>query len=118
MSVENRSRHLGLLGTVIEVSSIAKNERAHDLAAAAAIAEVERLQRILNVFDDQSALQRWHRGAPPPPEVIEVLELAETWRVRKRPAERDDEHHGGPLSTGEVLERAGRVWLDLLLNGR
>lgn len=77
------SSHHGLLGTVIELHIWAVSHDAALAMEAASIAEMERLQDVFNAYDDSSALRRWRAGlAPSPPELDEVLELAETWRER------------------------------------
>ena len=80
-----RSRHLGVLGTVVEVSSVAADESSHDIANAAVLSEVERLQRVFDVFDERSELRCWERGeVTPSTDLVRVLMLAERWRVRSR----------------------------------
>jgi len=74
------SQHHGLLGTVIQARLVAENERAATAAEEALIAEMERLQRVFNVFDDESEVSRWRRGeVAPGAELVEVLGLANHW---------------------------------------
>ena len=66
-------RHHPLLGTMVELRIT--GTRDPQLAAridAAAVAEIEHLVSVFSVFDDDSGLQRWKRGAPPSPELSGV----------------------------------------------
>ncbi|MFV0258836.1 MAG: FAD:protein FMN transferase [Acidimicrobiales bacterium] len=79
----HRFRHHGLLGTVIELQ-VSGSEPAAAGADAAAVAEIERLQAVFNARDPGSELSRWAAdpAASAGPELAEVIELAEWWRVR------------------------------------
>jgi FAD:protein FMN transferase len=74
---------MGLLGTVIEVTSETVPERCGETTHDLVVAEIARLQRVFDSFNDGSALRRWLRGeAAAAGELIAVLELAERWRAR------------------------------------
>lgn len=81
-------RHLfrrhGLLGTVIDATVTGAGSAAIAAdAAAACFGEIERLQRVFNVFDEHSELRRWRSGETAPgPELTEVNALAAAWRER------------------------------------
>jgi thiamine biosynthesis lipoprotein len=77
------SRHLGLLGTVIEVRVTADPPGTGDRADAVVVAEIERLQAVFNARDDTSLLRRWAAGEHGiVDELAQVLSLAEQWRRR------------------------------------
>lgn len=57
-----RFEHLGLLGTMIDIS-VAGSDKAGALRANdQAIAEISRLERVFSAFDEHSELCRWRRG--------------------------------------------------------
>lgn len=75
------SRHAGWLGTVIEITSRATSADVSDAAHRTVMNEVARLQNVFDAFDPASNLRRWLDGTEAPlPELVEVLDLAETWR--------------------------------------
>lgn len=77
-----RSRHQGLLGTVVELRVETANEAAAMRIEKSIIAEIERLEHVFSAFDYSSELSRWQRGeAGAGAELSEVLRLAERWRV-------------------------------------
>ena len=95
------SRHQGYLGTVVD---LAIRSRAPALATRGEqlmIQELERLEAIFNVFDDASEISLLKVGkSNGGPELREVWDMAERWRV---------------LSGGAFSARAGRImrlWAD------
>lgn len=74
----------GLLGTVVDVRVRAHDATAVDRAIAAAVGEVERLERVFTTFDATSDLNRWRRGEldPPSDELAGALARAAAWRAR------------------------------------
>jgi len=60
------SRHHGLLGTVVELQVWADAAATVVAVETAAIAEIERLQRVFDVYDERSDLRRWMAGRAVP----------------------------------------------------
>ena len=73
------SRHQGLLGTDIEIQTVAEDRERAEAGQQAAINEIRRLQRVFNVYDPQSELRRNARYGDGP-ELTKVLDLADQWR--------------------------------------
>lgn len=97
-----RSHHENVLGTSLELKIAARSEREAARAEAAALAEIDRLARILSAWDPASEFSRWNatrgRATRVSPELFETLSLFEQWRART----------GGALNAG--AESIGRVW--------
>ncbi len=75
----------GVLGTSLDLSIHAPDAARAERAIAAALAEIERLDAILSTWREESAIMQLNRernGENLPPELIEVVELCETWRER------------------------------------
>jgi thiamine biosynthesis lipoprotein len=91
-----------VLGTSMEIKLAAVSQPDADRADAAALAEIKRLNGILSGYDPASEFSRWAgtRDQPRPvsPELMEVLNLWDIWRVRS----------GGALNP--AAEAIGRVW--------
>lgn len=91
-----------VLGTSMEIGLIASSEAAAHRAEAAAVAEIKRLNGILSGYDPASEFSRWARtrdeAVRVSPELMEVLKLWDSWRVRT----------GGALNP--AAEAIARVW--------
>jgi thiamine biosynthesis lipoprotein ApbE len=91
-----------VIGTSLELKIAAGSRWRAQQAADAALAEIERLAKILSGYDDESEFSRWFRtyGRPAQvsPELFEVLSLFDRWR----------DQTGGALDpSAEVVTR---VW--------
>jgi thiamine biosynthesis lipoprotein len=76
-----------VMGTVLEATLVAADEAAGRAALADVFTEAERLDRMLNVYDPESAVSRLNAaaGAGPqavPPELAELLGLSRGWSER------------------------------------
>jgi thiamine biosynthesis lipoprotein len=74
-----------VLGTSMELKVLARSEEEASVAESAAIKEIGRLQRILSAYDDQSEFSQWLRttneAVQVSPELFEVLNLFDKWRI-------------------------------------
>ncbi len=82
--VKRRYEHVGLLGTVIEVSVAAEDRQAADGVDARVVGEIHRLELLFSRFDGDSELCRWRRGEAVvvSPEFAELMGRALEWQVR------------------------------------
>ena len=75
-----------VLGTSMEIKIASNNEQYAVKAEEAALAEVDRLDKILSGYDSSSEFRRWMRTDKKPvevsPELFEVLSLFEQWRIK------------------------------------
>jgi thiamine biosynthesis lipoprotein len=75
-----------VLGTSFELQVVADSTRAAELAQAAALAEVDRLEQILSGYSATSELARWQatidEDVAVSAELATVLAAAECWRIR------------------------------------
>lgn len=75
-----------VLGTSLEMKVLATTESQADKAEAAALAEIDREAKILSSWDADSEFSRWFRtqgqAVHVSPELFEVLELFDKWRMR------------------------------------
>lgn len=96
------SHYENVLGTSMEIKLVAANEDAAERAEAAALAEIERLSKVLSGYDPASEFSRWARtrdiAVRVSPELMEVLKLWDSWRLRS----------GGALNP--AAEAITRVW--------
>ncbi|MCC6540132.1 MAG: DUF2271 domain-containing protein [Bryobacterales bacterium] len=96
------THHENVLGTSAEFKIAAPTPRLAAAAEQAALAEIDRLAKILSAWDAASEFSRWNstrgRAVPVSPELAEVLGLFDTWRART----------GGALNG--AAETIGRVW--------
>lgn len=94
--------HEHVLGTSLELRFAATSEADARLAETAALAEIDRLSRILSGYDSTSEFRRWLATRDEPrtvsPELFEVLALFDAWRDRT----------GGALDAS--AEVASRLW--------
>ena len=94
--------HEGVLGTSLELRFSANSAASASAAEAAALAEIDRLGKILSGYDATSEFRQWLATHGEPrrvsPELFEVLALFDTWRERS----------GGALDAS--AEVAGRLW--------
>ena len=94
--------HEGVLGTSLELKFFAHSAADAEAAEAAALAEFDRLGKILSGYDATSEFRQWlaTRGEAirVSPELFEVLALFDTWRERT----------GGALDAS--AEVAGLLW--------
>jgi len=99
-----------ILGTSLEVKVAAATEEDAERAESAAVDEIERLSNILSGYNPASEFSRWtrtsHQAVPVSPELLEVLNLFDTWRDRT----------GGALDAS--AETIGRVWKTAAAEGR
>lgn len=78
-----RSRHHGVLGTVLDLHLLADNEAKSAAAEQSVLNEVRRLERVFSVFDPTSDLSRWKRGEiEPGAELSAVLRESLFWHDR------------------------------------
>lgn len=79
-----------ILGTSLELQVVATHAAVARRAEAAVLAEVDRLAEILSAYSATSELSRWLEtvgvSVPVSPELAEILEAAEMWRIRTRGA--------------------------------
>jgi len=89
------THHHGLLGTVVELRIKADHERVAAAMDRCAVAEIERLEHIFNVYDESSEISRFKRGeCRPGRELEEVMGLADHWY---RLSDGAFDPHVGPL---------------------
>lgn len=100
-----------LLGTEVEVQVIATTRQDAEMAEGCALAEQERLTAILNRFDPSSELRRWllrpGERVALSADLLEVLRLAENWRVVSGGA-----FHAGADALGAIWQRAAQQGLE------
>jgi len=93
-----------VLGTSFEIKINALTDAGAQKAEAAALAEIDRLNKILSGYDASSEFSRWMRAPQKPlkvsTELYEVLALFDTWRERS----------GGALNPS--AETINKVWRD------
>ena len=91
-----------VLGTSMEIKLVATSDDAEESAEAAALNEIQRLNRILSGYDRDSEFSRWAKTANEPvavsAELMEVLKLWDSWQARS----------SGALNP--AAEAIGRVW--------
>ncbi len=75
-----------VLGTSFEFKVKALSEKQAEAAEAAALHEIERLQKILSGYDKESEFSKWVRTQQTPvkisTELMEVLQLFEAWKIK------------------------------------
>ena len=75
-----------VLGTSLEIKILAPTQKDAGIAEAAALNEIDRLAKILSAYDPESEFSRWLKSAPHAtqvsPELFEVLNLFDKWRLR------------------------------------
>jgi thiamine biosynthesis lipoprotein len=97
------SHYENVLGTSMELKVLAPSEKEASVAEKAALKEIARLGRILSGYDTASEFSHWlHTSGHPvkvSPELFEVLNLFDEWRIRT----------GGALdASAEVITRLWR----------
>ena len=84
------SNYENVLGTSMEIKIAADGEQHATKAENAALAEVDRLNKILSGYDASSEFSRWMKAEKKPvavsPELYEVLSLFEQWRIKSNGA--------------------------------
>lgn len=79
------THHENVLGTSLELSLDAETSAAADRAEAAALAEIDRLAKILSSYDKTSEFSQWFQtggqAVAVSPELLEVLSLFDRWRT-------------------------------------
>lgn len=102
--------HENVLGTSLEIKIATTAPADAAKAESAALAEIDRLAKILSTYDPQSEVSRWARTSGQPvrvsPELFEVLGLFDQWRART----------GGALDAS--AEVVSRVWKQAAAQGR
>ncbi|MDO7886568.1 DUF2271 domain-containing protein [Hymenobacter cheonanensis] len=92
-----------VLGTSLEIKLAAAAEPAATQAEAAALQEVDRLNKILSGYDASSEFSRWLRAPQAPvavsPELYEVLSLFDQWRLQS---------HGALDASAETVSKLWR----------
>nr|WP_294794711.1 DUF2271 domain-containing protein [uncultured Mucilaginibacter sp.] len=91
-----------VLGTSLEIKLKAQTDAGAQKAEAAALAEIDRLNKILSGYDANSEFSRWMRASQKPvkvsTELYEVLALFDSWR----------EKTGGALNAS--AETINKIW--------
>lgn len=104
------SDYENVLGTSIEIKIVADAKQNAAEAEDAALAEVDRLNKILSGHDSSSEFNQWMKADKKPiavsPELYEVLSLFEQWRIRSN----------GALDTS--AETIGKLWHDAAKQNR
>lgn len=75
--------HENVLGTSLELKFTADTPHSAEKAESAALAEIDRLNRILSRFDPNSEFRHWLASTSPKqisPDLFQVLALFDTWR--------------------------------------
>lgn len=97
------SDYENVLGTSMEIKIVADAEQNASRAEDVALAEVDRLNKILSGYDAGSEFSRWMRAEKKPmmvsPELYEVLSLFEQWRVKS---------HGALDASAETVSKMWR----------
>lgn len=105
-----RFHHENVLGTSMELKVTGVTETEAARAEGAVLAEIDRLAGVLSTYDPESEASRWLRSAGEPvvvsPELFEVLETFDRWRLRS----------GGALDP--AAEAACAVWRTAAAQGR
>lgn len=106
----HRFNHEHVLGTSLELKFAARSAAEAAAAEAAALAEIDRLGKILSGYEATSEFRQWtaSKGVARrvSPELYDVLALFDTWRERT----------GGALDAS--AEAAGRLWKTAALKQR
>ncbi|MVN78859.1 DUF2271 domain-containing protein [Hymenobacter sp. HMF4947] len=93
-----------VLGTSLEIKLAAEADQPAAAAEAAALREVDHLNKILSGYDQASEFSRWLRAGKQPvavsPELYEVLALFEQWRVQS---------HGALDASAETISQLWRT---------
>ena len=96
------SNYENVLGTSFELKVISASGQSARRAEFVALAEIDRLNKILSGYDASSEFRRWLNAPKKPvqisPELYEVLSLFEQWRLKS----------GGALDAS--AETIGKVW--------
>ena len=104
------SDYENVLGTSLEIKLDASTEPAATQAEAAALREVDRLNKILSGYDASSEFSRWLKAPQTPvavsPELYEVLALFEQWHLKS---------HGALDASAETVSK---VWRDAARQNR
>jgi thiamine biosynthesis lipoprotein ApbE len=82
---EFRFHHDDILGSSLELTVVCRDKAQAEAAEKAVLTEVERLRMILSTYDPTSEVSRAVAATAPmkaSPELIEVLDTCEQWRVR------------------------------------
>ncbi|MCP5515870.1 MAG: DUF2271 domain-containing protein [Verrucomicrobiales bacterium] len=100
-------QHENVLGTSLELRVTASTDGAIAASESAVLAEIDRLDRIISTYRDDSEFSRWMRtsgqAVKVAPELLEVLALFERWQERSRGA-----FNAGAEAVGAVWRNAAR----------
>ena len=84
------SNYENVLGTSMEIKVLARGEKTATKAEEAALAEIDRLNKILSGYDPSSEFSQWMKAGKTSksisPELFKVLELFEQWRIKSNGA--------------------------------
>lgn len=97
------SNYENVLGTSLQIKVMAGSEADAALAESRAMNEIDRLDHILSGYNQQSEFSRWMNSPAPAavsPELFEILNLFDQWRVRS---------NGALDASAEVI---GKLWKD------
>lgn len=104
------SDYENVLGTSLEIKIAASSQQAAARAERAALAEIDRLNKILSSYDASSEFCQWMKAGKEPlpvsPELYEVLALFEHWRLKS----------GGALDAAAAS--VGKVWKEAARQNR
>ena len=102
--------HDGILGTSVDLTFVAPTRAAAEAAEAAALAEIERLRRILSTYDRLSEISRLRTtgiDSVASPELVAVLQRYAEWEQRTRGAL--SAKTGALTTEWASAERAGKL---------
>lgn len=104
------SHYENVLGTSMELKIIAASEKQAAVAEKAALAEIQRLSRILSGYDANSEFSKWmktiNKPVPVSKDLFTVLSLFDQWRQKT---------NGALDASAEVV---GRLWKEAAANGQ
>ncbi|MEA3187728.1 MAG: FAD:protein transferase [Chthoniobacter sp.] len=108
---EHAARHIfhheNVLGSSLELKIAAPTETLAKQAESAALAEIDRVAKIISTYDSDSAFSRWSKthqeAVEVAPEIMEVLALYDGWQERSQGA-----LNAGAESIFQLWEKAAR----------
>jgi thiamine biosynthesis lipoprotein ApbE len=103
-----RFHHEGVLGTSFDMQVRAPDSAQAGLAESTALAEIERLRKILSTYDPASEISRFNTSTGPvkcSPELLEVLGLYDFWNGKSAGAYNG--HLGDLIAAWKTAEKTG-----------